>query len=105
MCLDMRVLDENMEEVALRDSSEEEDANMVMSIRDDAAYMDLAMDDDEADETEGDDGEDEAELELDEELEIDGDGEDAELLEEEDSDEFEDELVEEEDFIDDLDLL
>ena len=105
LCLDMRVLDENMEEVTLRDSSEEEDANMVMSIRDDAAYMDLAMDDDEADETEGDDGEDEAELELDEELEIDGDGEDAELLEEEDSDEFEDELVEEEDFIDDLDLL
>ena len=100
LCLDMRVLDENMEEVTLRDSSEEEDANMQMAIRDDMAFIDIGLDDDE---DAGDEGEDMEYLD-DEGLEDAED--DSDLLEDDDdSDEFDEDLGEEEDFIDDLDLL
>ncbi len=100
LCLDMRVLDENMEEVTLRDSSEEEDANMQMAIRDDMAFIDIGLDDEDEAQDEGDDMEylDDGGLEDAED--------DSDLLEDEDdSDEFDEDLGEEEDFIDDLDLL
>ena len=99
--LDMRVLDENMEEVTLRDSSEEEDANMSMAIRDDVAFIDIGLDDDDEDDGEDLGADDELE---DEDLGLD-DEEDSDLLSDDDSDEFDEDLGEEEDFIDDLDLL
>ena len=48
LCLDMRVLDEAGNEVTLKDSSEEEEeANLGMTVRDDKAFINLDMDDDE----------------------------------------------------------
>ncbi len=107
LCLDMRVLDENMQEVTLRDSSEEEDANMGMAIRDDAAFIDLGLDEDDAEDSEiADDEEEDVDMDLDDDIDIDEDAEDdSDLLEEEDADEFDESLGDEEDFIDDLDLL
>ncbi|MBQ4516534.1 MAG: DNA-directed RNA polymerase subunit beta [Clostridia bacterium] len=101
--LDMRVLDENMEEVTLRDSSEEEDANLSMTIRDDVAFIDIGLDDDDVEE----DVEDDNDLDLDDEdMNLDDAEDDSDLLDEdEDSDEFDEDLGDEEDFIDDLDLL
>ena len=106
LCLDMRVLDENMEEVTLRDSSEEEDANMSMAIRDDAAFIDMGMDDDDdAEDADRTDEGDDIDLDLDGDLDAEEDEDDSDLLEDEDSDEFDEDLGEEDDFIDDLDLL
>ena len=107
LCLDMRVLDESMQEVTLRDSSEEEDANMGMAIRDDAAFIDLGLDEDDAEDSEiADDEEEDVDMDLDDDIDIDEDAEDdSDLLEEEDADEFDESLGDEEDFIDDLDLL
>ncbi|MBR5156407.1 MAG: DNA-directed RNA polymerase subunit beta [Clostridia bacterium] len=103
--LDIRVLDENMEEVTLRDSSEEEDANLSMTIRDDVAFIDIGLDDDDVEE--GDVGDDSDDLDLeDEDMDLDDAEDDSDLLDEDDdSDEFDDDLGDEEDFIDDLDLL
>ena len=43
----MRVLDEHGDEVALKDSSEEEEeANLGMTVKDDKAFIDLGNDDD-----------------------------------------------------------
>ena len=93
LCLDMRVLDENLEEVELKEVSEEEDAQAEMAIRGSAAYIDLGEDEEERDDYES---------ELDSEL--DDDLIDDEDIDETDSDEFDDEDEEEEDgdFLDDL---
>ena len=104
LCLDMRVLDENMQEVTLKDSSEEEEeASVGMSIKNDAAFIDLDLGDDEDAEDLGDEIEDDGLL--DEEL-SDGLEEETEAEVLDDSDEFdEEEEAAEDDFIDDLDLL
>ncbi len=100
LCLDMRVLDENMEEIELKDSYDEEPTNAGMYIKDDAAFIDIDMGaDDDFEE-----GEDEID-EIDDEIEDEIDSE--EIIDETDDDEFEDEIDDEEgtDFVDDLDLL
>ena len=104
LCLDMRVLDENMQEVTLKDSSEEEEeASVGMSIKNDAAFIDLDLGDDEDAEDLGDEIEDDGLI--DEELN-DGLEEETEAEVLDDSDEFdEEEEAAEDDFIDDLDLL
>ena len=104
LCLDMRVLDENMQEVTLKDSSEEEEeASVGMSIKNDAAFIDLDLGEEEDAEDLGDEIEDDGLL--DEEL-SDGLEEETEAEVLDDSDEFdEEEEAAEDDFIDDLDLL
>jgi len=98
LCLDMRVLDENMEEIELKDTSEEESTNAGMYIKDDAAFIDIDMgaDDDfeEGDEEIGEIVDDLADEEIDLEEEPDM-GED----------EFDEDIEEGSDFVDDLDLL
>jgi len=98
LCLDMRVLDENMEEIELKDTSEEESTNAGMYIKDDAAFIDIDMgaDDDfeEGDEEIGEIVDDLADEEIDIEEEPDM-GED----------EFDEDIEEGSDFVDDLDLL
>ena len=50
LCLDMRVLDAEGNEVTLKDSSEEEEeANLGMTVRDDKAFIDLDLGEDEED--------------------------------------------------------
>ena len=99
LCLDMRVLDENMEEIELKDSSDEEPTNSGMYIKDDAAFIDIDMgaDDDFED---GDEETDEIGDEFEDEIDVDE-------PDDEPDDEFEDEIDDEEgsDFVDDLDLL
>ena len=98
LCLDMRVLDENMEEIELKDTSEEESTNAGMYIKDDAAFIDIDMGaDDDFEEGDEEIGEIVDEL-ADEEIDLD---------EEPDmgDDEFEDDIEEGSDFVDDLDLL
>ena len=104
LCLDMRVLDENMQEVTLKDSSEEEEeASVGMSIKNDAAFIDLDLGEEEDAEDLGDEIEDDGLI--DEEL-SDGLEEETEAEVLDDSDEFdEEEEAAEDDFIDDLDLL
>ncbi|MBE7027964.1 MAG: DNA-directed RNA polymerase subunit beta [Ruminococcaceae bacterium] len=102
LCLDMRVLDENMQEVELKDTSEEESTNAGMYIKDDAAFIELDMNaDDDFEEGEEDAGEIVDEF-ADEDIDLDSD-EESDLGD----DGFEDEDEEEEssDFVDDLDLL
>ena len=106
LCLDIRALDENMNEIHLKDSSEEEDESSIgISVKDDASYIDMDLNDDddfdddaaegdEADDYDDDLLEDDAEDDLDDELEDD--------LE----DEFDTDLEDGKgDFVDDLDLL
>ncbi len=102
LCLDIRALDENMNEIHLKDSSEEEEeSSLGLTIKDDAAFIDLDMNgdddfDDAASEDDlGDFGSDEEDL--DDVLE--------DVLEDDLDDEFEDVLGDKGDFIDDLDLL
>ena len=99
LCLDMRVLDENMEEVELKDTSEEESTNAGMYIKDDAAFIELDMnaDDDfeEGEEALGEEVDEFAEEDIDLDLEEESDLGDDEFEEEEESS----------DFVDDLDLL
>ncbi len=99
LCLDMRVLDENMEEVELKDTSEEESTNAGMYIKDDAAFIGLDMnaDDDfeEGEEALGEEVDEFAEEDIDLDLEEESDLGDDEFEEEEESS----------DFVDDLDLL
>jgi len=48
LCLDMRVLDEHGDEITLKDSSEEEEeANLGMTVKDDKAFINLDMEDEE----------------------------------------------------------
>ena len=64
LCLDMRVLDEAGNEVTLKDSSEEEEeASLGMTVRDDKAFINLDMDDDEEGGDEAAEGADDADLE------------------------------------------
>ncbi|MBR5236375.1 MAG: DNA-directed RNA polymerase subunit beta [Clostridia bacterium] len=106
LCLDIRALDENMEEIHLKDSSEEEDeeASMGLSVKGDASYIDLDLADD-------DEGDDEGEID-DEGVDLDDDLDDGmeddldEDLDDDLDDEFESGLDgETSDFVDDLDLL
>ncbi len=87
LCLDMRVLDEDGNEVTLKDSSEEEEeANLGMTVRDDKAFIDLDLnDDDEAVE----DGEDLGDDAIDDDILF--DEEESESEEDDYEDEFEDE--------------
>ncbi len=98
LCLDMRVLDEEGNEVTLKDSSEEEEeASLGMTVRDDKAFIGLDMEDESQDDTE----EDLADDELGEDVLFDED--------EEDPDDFDDDLGDEDDdsgfFEDETDLL
>jgi len=102
LCLDMRVLDENMQEVELKDTSEEESTNAGMYIKDDAAFIELDMNaDDDFEEGEEDAGEIVDEF-ADEDIDLDSD-EESDLGDDGFEDEDEDE--ESSDFVDDLDLL
>ena len=99
LCLDMRVLDENMEEIELKDTSEEEATNAGMYIKDDAAFIDIDMGADDEFEEGGDEIDEIVDELADEEIALE---EESELTD----DEFEDDLDEEgADFVDDLDLL
>ncbi len=80
LCLDMRVLDEAGNEVTLKDSSEEEEeASLGMTVRDDKAFINLDMDDDEDGGDEAAEDADDADLEdvLYDEVEEEEDAEDA----------------------------
>ena len=86
LCLDMRVLDEEGNEVTLKDSSEEEEeANLGMTVRDDKAFIDLDLGDDEGAE----DGEDLGDDAIDDDILF--DEEESESEEDDYEDEFEDE--------------
>ena len=105
LCLDMRVLDEGGNEVTLKDSSEEEEeANLGMTVRDDKAFINLDMDDEEESTEEAEEELDGVDIEEDETLFIE---EEEETVSEEDD--FEDEFDDEDDdsgfFDDESDLL
>ena len=86
LCLDMRVLDEEGNEVTLKDSSEEEEeANLGMTVRDDKAFIDLDLGDDEGAE----DGEDLGDDAIDDDILF--DEEESESEEDDYDDEFGDE--------------
>ena len=100
LCLDIRALDENMNEIHLKDSSEEEEeSSMGLTIKDDAAFIDLDLNDDDDDEAISDD-------ELDDFIEDEAEDELADDLDDSLEDEFEEDFGDEKgDFVDDLDLL
>ena len=105
LCLDMRVLDEGGNEVTLKDSSEEEEeANLGMTVRDDKAFINLDMDDEEESTEEAEEELDGVDIEEDETLFIE---EEEETVSEDDD--FEDEFDDEDDdsgfFDDESDLL
>ena len=105
LCLDMRVLDEGGNEVTLKDSSEEEEeANLGMTVRDDKAFINLDMDDEEESTEEVEEELDGVDIEEDETLFVE---EAEETVSEEDD--FEDEFDDEDDdsgfFDDESDLL
>ncbi len=105
LCLDMRVLDEGGNEVTLKDlSEEEEEANLGMTVRDDKAFINLDMDDEEESTEEAEEELDGVDIEEDETLFIE---EEEETVSEEDD--FEDEFDDEDDdsgfFDDESDLL
>ncbi len=101
LCLDIRALDENMNEIHLKDSSEEEEESSIgLTVKDDVAFIDLNEDDDFEDDGDAADFDDEDAL-MEEDIDDD--------LEQEDDD-FEDDFDEDiedgkTDFVDDLDLL
>ena len=102
LCLDIRALDENMNEIHLKDSSEEEEESSIgLTVKDDAAFIGLDLnEDDEFDEEDGDGADYDDDL-LGDELE-----EDMEEEEEDLDSEFDDDLEDgKSDFVDDLDLL
>ena len=87
LCLDMRVLDEDGNEVALKDSSEEEEeANLGMTVRDDKAFIDLDMDDDDDADAGDDAGDVTDDILFGDETEPEGDGYESEFDEDEDDD-------------------
>ncbi len=84
LCLDMRVLDEAGNEVALKDSSEEEEeANLGMTVKDDKAFIDL--------DTEDDDDATAADFAAEDDIEIDDSMFPGDDFEEDEFDDFEDE--------------
>jgi len=88
LCLDMRVLDEDGNEVTLKDSSEEEEeASLGMTVRDDKAFIGFDMDDDSADESE----EELDDLGAEEDVLYDDEEEETESSEDDFEDEFDDE--------------
>jgi len=101
LCLDIRALDENMNEIHLKDSSEEEEESSIgLTVKDDVAFIDLNEDDDFDDEDGvASDYDDEDSLD-DEDIEDDSEQEDDDL-----DDDFDEDMDGKSDFIDDLDLL
>ena len=99
LCLDIRALDENMNEIHLKDSSEEEEeSSMGLTIKDDAAFIDIDLNDDD-DDVSGDE-------ELDDFIEDDMEEEPGDDFDDSLEDEFEEDFSDEKgDFVDDLDLL
>ena len=99
LCLDIRALDENMNEIHLKDSSEEEEeSSMGLTIKDDAMFIDMDLNDDE-DEPIGD-------AELDDFIEDEMEEEPGDDFDDSLEDEFEEDFGDEKgDFVDDLDLL
>jgi len=101
LCLDIRALDENMNEIHLKDSSEEEEESSIgLTVKDDVAFIDLNEDDDFEDDGDVADFDEEDAL-MEEDIDNDLEQEDDDL-----EDDFDEDIEDgKTDFVDDLDLL